>query len=110
MEKEGLANVYGRHTLMKEMTREAFRALAIPLLTEDEDASDTVTAVHPNDFDAEEFRKVIQKEFGLSVAGGQERLKGKIFRIGHMGYCSPADILQTLSMMELGLIKIGKEH
>ncbi len=109
MEKEGLANVYDRHTLMKKMTREAFRALDIPLLTEDEDASDTVTAVHPDDFDAEEFRKVIQMEFGLSVAGGQERLKGKIFRIGHMGYCSPADILQTLSMMELGLIKVGKD-
>ncbi|WP_252502496.1 alanine--glyoxylate aminotransferase family protein [Sporosarcina sp. Marseille-Q4943] len=108
MEEEGLENVYGRHTLMKEMTREAFRALDIPLLTNDEDASDTVTAIQPEDFDAEEFRKVIKKEFGLSVAGGQERLKGKIFRIGHMGYCSPADVLQTLAMIELGLIKSGK--
>ncbi|MFS0688394.1 alanine--glyoxylate aminotransferase family protein [Sporosarcina sp. 179-K 8C2 HS] len=108
MDKEGLEIVYGRHSLMKEMTREAFRALGIPLLTNDEDASDTVTAVQPEDFDAEEFRKVIKKEFGLSVAGGQERLKGKIFRIGHMGYCSPADVLQTLAMIELGLIKSGK--
>lgn len=108
MEKEGLENVYGRHALMKEMVRGAFRALEIPLLTNDEDASETVTAVKPDDFDAEEFRKVINKEFRLSVAGGQERLKGKIFRIGHMGYCSPADVLQTLSMIEIGLIKSGK--
>ncbi|MGG0669715.1 pyridoxal-phosphate-dependent aminotransferase family protein [Sporosarcina koreensis] len=109
MEKEGLENVYGRHTLMKEMTRAAFRALDIPLLTNDEDASDTVTAVQPDDFDAEALRKVIQKEFKLSVAGGQGRLKGDIFRIGHMGYCSPADVLHTLSMIEIGLIKSGKE-
>ncbi|HEX5563420.1 MAG TPA: alanine--glyoxylate aminotransferase family protein [Sporosarcina sp.] len=108
MEKEGLENVYGRHALMKEMVRGAFRALEIPLLTNDEDASETVTAVKPDDFDAEEFRKVINKEFRLSVAGGQERLKGKIFRIGHMGYCSPSDVLQTLSMIEIGLIKSGK--
>ena len=108
MEKEGLENVYGRHTLMKEMTREAFQALDIPLLTMDEDASDTVTAVEPNDFDAEVFRKVIKQEFGLSIAGGQGPLKGKIFRIGHMGYCSPADILQTIGMIEVGLIKTGK--
>lgn len=109
METEGLENVYGRHTLMKEMTREAFRALAIPLLTNDEDASDTVTAIKPDDFDAEVFRKVIEKEFRLTVAGGQERLKGKIFRIGHMGYCSPADVLQTLGMIEIGLMKAGKK-
>ena len=82
MEKEGLENVYGRHALMKEMTRAAFRALDIPLLTNDEDASDTVTAVQPDDFDAEEFRKVINKEFSLSVAGGQERLKGKSSALG----------------------------
>ncbi|MFC5604579.1 pyridoxal-phosphate-dependent aminotransferase family protein [Sporosarcina koreensis] len=108
MEKEGFENVYARHTLMKKMTRGAFEALEVPLLTNEEDASDTVTAVKPDDFDAEEFRKVIKKEFGLSVAGGQEHLKGKIFRIGHMGYCSPADVLQTLGMMEMGLIKTGK--
>ncbi|WP_432357815.1 pyridoxal-phosphate-dependent aminotransferase family protein [Sporosarcina sp. UB5] len=108
MEKEGLENVYSRHKLMKEMTRKAFRALDIPLLTNDEDASDTVTAVKPVDFDAELFRKVIKNKFGLSVAGGQEHLKGKIFRIGHMGYCSPADVLQTLAMIEIGLIQSGK--
>lgn len=108
MEEEGLENVYGRHNLMKEMMREAFSALAIPLLTNDEDASDTVTAVKPDDFDAEVFRKVIEKEFRLTIAGGQERLKGKIFRIGHMGYCSPADVLQTLGMIEIGLMKAGK--
>lgn len=109
MDAEGLDEVYARHTLMKEMTRAAFKALAIPLLTNDQDAADTVTAVKPEDFDALLFRKTIKNEFGLTVAGGQEHLKGKIFRVGHMGYCSPADVLQTIAMIEIGLVKSGKQ-
>jgi len=109
VDKEGVEQVNARHILMMNMTRAAFRALGIPLLTSDKDASPTVTAVKPEDFDAEAFRKVIKQEFGLIVAGGQQHLSGKIFRIGHMGYCSPVDVLQTISAMEIGLLKIGKE-
>ena len=109
VDQEGVEQVNARHILMMNMTRAAFRALGIPLLTSDKDASPTVTAVKPEDFDAEAFRKVIKHEFGLIVAGGQQHLSGKIFRIGHMGYCSPADVLQTISAMEIGLLKVGKE-
>ena len=108
LEAEGLNNVYSRHALMKDMTRAAFKALDIPLLTSDEDASPTVTAVQPKDFDAEEFRKILKKEFAISIAGGQQHLTGKIFRIGHMGYCSPADQLQIISAIEVALKKLGK--
>lgn len=109
MEEEGLDNVFKRHTLMKEMTRAAFKALDIPLLTTDESASPTVTAVKPADFDADEFRKIAKEEFRLSLAGGQKHLKGEIFRVGHMGYCSPADVLQFLSIIEIALVKAGKD-
>ncbi|WP_313893697.1 alanine--glyoxylate aminotransferase family protein [Psychrobacillus sp.] len=108
LEEEGLENVYKRHTLLMKMTRAAFKAINIPLLTTDEDASPTVTAVQPEDFDAEEFRKVLKQEFTISIAGGQQHLTGKIFRIGHMGYCSPADVLQVISAIEITLMKIGK--
>jgi aspartate aminotransferase-like enzyme len=109
MNEEGFEQVYARHLLLMKMTRAAFKALDIPLLTSDEHASPTVTAVRPIDFDAEAFRKVLKKDFGLAIAGGQQQLSGKIFRIGHMGYCSPADVLQTISAMEIGLMKVGKE-
>ncbi|SDK22656.1 pyridoxal-phosphate-dependent aminotransferase family protein [Sediminibacillus albus] len=109
IEEEGLANVYARHRLMMEMTREAFRALKVPLLTSEIAASPTVTAIKPEDFKAEDLRKVVKQEFGLSVAGGQQHMKGEIFRIGHMGYCSPADVLQVIGAMEIGLKKVGKE-
>ncbi|TQR15301.1 pyridoxal-phosphate-dependent aminotransferase family protein [Psychrobacillus soli] len=109
IEAEGLDNVYSRHDLLKRMTRAAFKAIDIPLLTTDEDASPTVTAVQPEDFDAEEFRKILKQEFAISIAGGQQHLTGKIFRIGHMGYCSPADVLQIISAVEIVLKKIGKD-
>ncbi|SES42641.1 alanine--glyoxylate aminotransferase family protein [Psychrobacillus sp. OK032] len=109
IEAEGLEKVYARHELLKKMTRAAFKAINIPLLTTDEDASPTVTAVQPDDFDAEEFRKILKQEFAISIAGGQQHLTGKIFRIGHMGYCSPADVLQIISAVEIALKKIGKE-
>ncbi|SHG19149.1 pyridoxal-phosphate-dependent aminotransferase family protein [Ornithinibacillus halophilus] len=107
-EKEGLENVYERHQLMKLMTREAFKAWNIPLLTRDSCASPTVTSVIPNDFNPDALRKTVKNDFNLVLAGGQQELKGKIFRIGHMGYCSPSDILQTISLIEIGLVKTGK--
>lgn len=107
LESEGLANVWERHQLMKKMTRAAFKAHGIPLLTNDIDASPTVTAIKPFDFPPDNVRQLVKKEFGLVLAGGQQQLKGKIFRIGHMGYCTPADILQTISCIELGLAKLG---
>ncbi|MFJ8066605.1 pyridoxal-phosphate-dependent aminotransferase family protein [Psychrobacillus sp. NPDC096426] len=109
IEAEGLEKVYARHELLKKMTRAAFKAINIPLLTTDEDASPTVTAVQPEDFEAEEFRKILKQEFAISIAGGQQHLTGKIFRIGHMGYCSPADMLQIISAVEVALKKIGKD-
>ncbi|MDC3415048.1 pyridoxal-phosphate-dependent aminotransferase family protein [Terrihalobacillus insolitus] len=107
-EEEGLSNVFKRHQTMMEMTRAAANALKLPLLTSDVAASPTVTAIRPADFQAEDLRKVLKQEFALSVAGGQQHLKGKIFRIGHMGYCAPADILQIVAILEIALKRIGK--
>ncbi|HLR80108.1 MAG TPA: alanine--glyoxylate aminotransferase family protein [Bacillota bacterium] len=106
--EEGLENVYERHQLMMKMTRAAFKALDIPLLTTDESASPTVTSIQPNDFEADELRKVLKDDFELVLAGGQKQLKGKIFRVGHLGFCFPADVLQYISLIEIGLQKIGK--
>ena len=106
MEQEGLEEVYKRHEIMKEMTRAAIKALNIPLLTTDAYAAPTVTAIKPDRFEADHLRKIVKKEFGLALAGGQQQLKGEIFRIGHMGYCSPGDVLQIISIVEIGLQRL----
>lgn len=109
LEQEGLENVYARHLLLMKMARAAFKELGIALLATDADASPTVTAIRPGDFDAEKLRRILKKEFALEVAGGQKILAKKIFRIGHMGYCSPADLLQAIAAIEIGIAKTGKK-
>ncbi|QKG84295.1 alanine--glyoxylate aminotransferase family protein [Kroppenstedtia pulmonis] len=107
LEEEGLEHVYSRHQQMMEMTRTGIRGMGLTLLTKDEDASPTVTAVQGGtDWSVEELRQELRR-MGLRLAGGQQHLKGKIFRIGHMGYCDPLDILTTLSALEVGLTRIG---
>src|SRR5699024_4898650 len=109
MQEEGLKHVYDRHETMKEMIRGAFGALGIPLLTKEEASSPTVTAIQPDDVDAEALRAQVKKEFGLEIAGGQQHLKGKIIRVGHMGYCAPKDILQIVGLLEIGFQRVGKK-
>ncbi|SFK10864.1 aspartate aminotransferase [Halobacillus dabanensis] len=109
LEEESLERVFERHQTMKEMTREACRALRLPLLVSDQDASSTVTSIRPDTFEAEKLRKVAKEEFGLILAGGQKHMKGEIFRIGHMGYCRPANVLQYISILEIVLKRLGHE-
>ncbi|WP_348029385.1 pyridoxal-phosphate-dependent aminotransferase family protein [Aciduricibacillus chroicocephali] len=107
MMEEGLENVFKRHRLMSNMTRSAIEALGIPLLTENKYASPTVTAVKPEQVDAEKVRKILIQDFKIYVAGGPKHLKGKIFRIGHMGYCSPADVFEYIAALEVAFKKAG---
>lgn len=108
LQEEGLDQVYHRHQAMKAMVRGAIKALGIPLLTSDISASPTVTAIQPEDVDAELLRKQVKQEFGLALAGGQGHLKGSLVRVGHMGYCAPKDILEVIGLLELGFKQLGK--
>ncbi|WP_028986963.1 pyridoxal-phosphate-dependent aminotransferase family protein [Thermicanus aegyptius] len=110
IEEEGLQETLKRHLLMMKMTRAGIRAMGVPLLVAEERySSPTVTAVIPDDFTPGAFRTVMSKEFNIVFASGQGHLKDRIFRIGHMGYCSPTDVLQYLGAMELALQKVGHE-
>lgn len=109
MLEEGLDEIFSRHRLMRDMTREAIKALEIPLLTEDRFASPTVTAVKPEKIGAEKIRKILKEDFNLYVAGGPKYLKGKIFRIGHMGYCTPSDAFEYIAAIEVAFKKAGSD-
>ncbi|MBA4495639.1 pyridoxal-phosphate-dependent aminotransferase family protein [Paenactinomyces guangxiensis] len=108
LDEEGLENVIKRHELLKEMTRAGIRALGLELMARDQDASPTVTSIHggAGKWESEELRKAL-RQLQVVVAGGQQHLKGKIFRIGHMGYCDALDIFTTLSALELALHQTG---
>ncbi|MEH7343272.1 alanine--glyoxylate aminotransferase family protein [Bacillus sp. JJ1532] len=103
-EEGGFAQTVARHELMKNMVREAMKALNIELLTSDEYASPTITAIRtPEGLDLAQFLKHLKQKYHLDFAGGLGHLQGEIFRFGHMGYCFPSDVLQAVSLMEAAL-------
>ncbi|KGM46003.1 alanine--glyoxylate aminotransferase family protein [Neobacillus niacini] len=103
-EEGGFSQTVARHELMKNMVREAMKALSIGLLTSDEYASPTITAIYgPEGIDLPSFISHLKEKYHLDFAGGLGHLQSKIFRFGHMGYCFPSDILQAVSLIEAGL-------
>ncbi|WHZ02568.1 alanine--glyoxylate aminotransferase family protein [Neobacillus sp. YX16] len=103
-EEGGFAQTVARHDLMKNMVRESMKALSIGLLTSDEYASPTITAIcAPEGIELSPFISHVKEKYHLDFAGGLGHLQGKIFRFGHMGYCFPSDILQAVSLIEAGL-------
>lgn len=105
---EGMDNVYARHRLLAAATRAAVRRLGLQLLAADNCASSTVTAIYsPPDIAADDIRKILRTEYGVTFAGGQGVLKGKIFRIAHMGYADKMDVMIAISALEMTLAKLG---
>lgn len=105
---EGLDNVYARHALLARATRAAVRALGLKLLAEDRCASNALTAVWgPEGVAADELRKIIKKQYGVAFAGGQGDVKGKIFRIAHMGFSDKMDVIIAISALEMALAQTG---
>lgn len=103
-EEGGFAQTVARHELMKNMVRESMKVLSIGLLTSDEYASPTITAIcAPEGIELSPFLGHLKEKYHLDFAGGLGHLQGKIFRFGHMGYCFPSDILQAVSLIEAGL-------
>ncbi|KKD34966.1 pyridoxal-phosphate-dependent aminotransferase family protein [Limnoraphis robusta] len=110
MKAEGLESIFARHHRLMAASRAAMKALNLPLLAPDEAASPAITAVSPPEsLDAEQVRSVVKKKFDIILAGGQDHLKGKIFRIGHLGFVSDRDILTAVSSIEVALRELGYE-
>ena len=81
IEEEGLANVFDRHRLLGRATREAARALDLDLLGDGDDGANVVTAIRlPEGIDGAAVPKRMRDRYGVTIAGGQGRLKGKIAR------------------------------
>ncbi len=109
MKAEGLEAIFARHLRLTQATRAATQALGLPLFAPDNAASHAVTAVIPSTVDAEAIRSTMRKQFDIALAGGQDHLKGKIFRIGHLGFVSERDILSAIAALETTLASLGHE-
>jgi aspartate aminotransferase-like enzyme len=101
MLNEGINNVFSRHARVGQMTRDGIKKLGLPLFAEESHASNTVTAVGiPPGLDGKKLRQVLREEYKVVLAGGQQSLDGKIFRIGHLGMVNEKDIEEILGAIE----------
>jgi len=107
MKQDGLENIFARHKKMAEATRAAVKALGMKLFAPTA-ASDVVTAaVVPAGIDGEKLVKTMRDTYGVTIAGGQSELKGKVIRIAHMGYIEEFDIVAGISCLEKVLKLMG---
>ena len=104
MREEGLENIFARHNRHKLAVSKAAKTLNLNLFADEEHLSPAVTAIATDDIDAEDFRKKIKNKFDILLAGGQDHLKGEIFRVGHLGYVNDRDIISVISAISNTLL------
>ena len=105
---EGLDDVFDRHVRLGRACRAGVKALGLELFSPDEDRSAVVTAVRaPAGVDSGDVVKSLRDRFGVTIADGQGELKGRIFRIGHIGWFDVFDITTALAALELALADLG---
>lgn len=107
MKEEGLANIFSRHKGLAHATRQGMIAAGLTLFPK-ESPSDALTAVKaPEGVDGQAVYKNLREKYGITAAGGQDHLKGKIFRIAHMGYADIFDVIIGVSAVEMVVKGLG---
>jgi aspartate aminotransferase-like enzyme len=104
----GLDAAFERHRRLGCACREGIKAMGLELFSPDEDRSAVVTAVN-SPVDGKELVRLLRDSYGITIAGGQGKLTGKIFRIGHIGWFDVFDITTALAGVELALTELGAD-
>jgi len=109
IEREGLENVYARHARLCRATRAAATALGLKLLAPD-DPSPAATGIYlPSSIDADQLLDYLRDKMNVTLAEGQDQLKGKAIRIAHIGYMGAFDVITAIAALEMALRKFGAE-
>jgi aspartate aminotransferase-like enzyme len=104
--EEGMEHIWKRVAAMAAATRSAGEAIGLKVFSKS--PSDSVTALcPPAGIAVKDIRNELEKRYGIESAGGQDQLKGKIFRFGHMGYVDDMDTLLAVGALEQVLYKLG---
>ena len=107
IKEETVEAVLARHAKLARATREAVVAMGLELFAPTAPSNAVTPVKAPQGLDGEQIVKVLKSKYGVWVAGGQAELKGKVFRIAHLGYMADTDILMTISALEMALIELG---
>jgi aspartate aminotransferase-like enzyme len=104
---EGLKNVFERHRRLANATREAVEALGLGLYAK-RSPSNALTAIEaPEGIDGQEIYRALRERFGITAAGGQDRARGRMFRIAHLGYADIFDVITAIAGLEMTLKGLG---
>jgi aspartate aminotransferase-like enzyme len=110
IEDETLPGVFERHALLAKAAREGVRSLGLELFGPEDENANVVTAVKvPEGLDGSAIQKTVRQTYGITIAGGQGHLKGKIIRVAHCGYYGAFDILSTIAAIEMALKDLGAD-
>jgi alanine-glyoxylate transaminase/serine-glyoxylate transaminase/serine-pyruvate transaminase len=112
LQEEGLPNVFARHARHAAATRAAVQGWDLEILCQDprEYSSILTAVVMPDGHDADALRQVILERYDMSLGAGLATLKGRVFRIGHLGWFNDLMLLGTLGGVEMGLFAAGVPH
>ena len=107
MQQEGLDRVYARHERMARATRTAATALGLKLLAPENPSPAATGIVMPETVDADQLLEYLRARMGITIAEGQDHLRGKIIRIAHIGYMGAFDVIVAVAGLEMALKKLG---
>ena len=107
MQAEGLEAIFARHARHRAAAQAGMKAIGLRLYAAEGHGSPAITAVAPEGLDAEHLRKAVKDRFDILLAGGQDHLKGQVFRIGHLGFVCDRDVLTAVSAIEATLHALG---
>jgi aspartate aminotransferase-like enzyme len=108
LEAEGLANVFKRHDRLARATRAGAEALGMGLFCKATPSPALTAVVAPPGVNSEQIVTAYSKAHNITIAGGQGEMKGKIFRLGHMGYAAEFDVIVALAALEQVLADLGQ--
>jgi serine---pyruvate transaminase len=107
LQTEGLDNVFKRHERLAHATRKAVQAIGLELYPKESPANSVTAIMTPPGIDGQAVYKNLREKYGITAAGGQDKAKGKIFRIAHLGYSDRFDIITAIAGIEMVLKGMG---
>lgn len=109
MKEEGLENIFSRHKKLSMATQKGITALNLELFSKN--PTEAITSVYsPNEVSPNAVYKELMNQMNFTIAGGQDELEGKIFRIGHMGYVDELDLISFFGALEIVLKNVGYKN
>ncbi len=107
LQKEGLENVFKRHEKLAHATRKSVQSLGLELYSKDTPSNAVTAIMTPQGIDGQIVYKNLREKYGITAAGGQDRAKGKIFRIAHLGFVDRFDVITAIAGIEMVLKGMG---